>query len=401
MVGIEMVAGTIGEDMLGRLPRQNKKQREGLSLLVATVLDVRSANLMDLAASVPRTADRLDMRYQWISRHQWISRLLGNDLIEVDAVMAPYGRDVLARLGASGQQIVLIMDQTQLTARHQAVMVAARIGGRALPLSWRIKETKGAIGFAEQRAALEAVVAVLPAGAKPVLTGDRFYGSPALIAWCRDQGWDWRLRLKQDLLVFEDGGETTLAECFTRGEHMLTNIELTEKRVATNVAMVHEAGHPEPWIIALSEAPTVHRAFDYGLRWGIEPMFSDFKTRGFGIKDSHIQRTDRLGRLILVMALGCSGPFRPACGMWSTTPPRAKKTAGKTTAQPATQPDIAVQTRHPPHPDMPPATHPPPAPLGSLEKLMGGKALPLDPTKGRRPLESIMGSRGRCPWRGS
>lgn len=308
MAGIEMLAGTIREDMLMRLPRQNKKQREGLSLLVATMLDVRSANLMDLAASLPRSPDRLDMRYQWISR------LLGNDLIEVDAVMAPYGRDVLSRVWASGQRIVLILDQTQLTARHQAVMVALRIGGRALPLSWRIMETRGAIGFAEQRAALEAVLPLLPEGAEPVLMGDRFYGSPAVIAWCRDHGWDWRLRLKQDLLVFEDGGETVLAECFARGEHMLTGIELTEKRVATNVAMVHEAGHPEPWIIALSEAPTVHRAFDYGLRWGIEPMFSDFKTRGFGIKDSHIQRTDRLGRLILVMALALF--WAVSVGMW-------------------------------------------------------------------------------------
>ena len=156
------------------------------------------------------------------------------------------GRRLLARVGAGGQQIVLIMDQTQLTARHQAVMVAVRIAGRALPLSWRIKETRGAIGFGEQREALEAVVALLPASAKPVLMGDRFYGSPALIAWCRDQGWDWRLRLKQHLLVFEDGGETTLAECFARGEHMLTGIDLTEKRVATNVAMVHEAGHRSP-----------------------------------------------------------------------------------------------------------------------------------------------------------
>ena len=33
MVGIEMLSGTIGEDMLVRLAGQNKKQREGLSLL--------------------------------------------------------------------------------------------------------------------------------------------------------------------------------------------------------------------------------------------------------------------------------------------------------------------------------------------------------------------------------
>ncbi len=163
------------------------------------------------------------------------------------------------------------------------------------------------------------MVQLLPKGAKPVLMGDRFYGSPDLIAWCRGQGWNWRLRLKQDLLVFEDGGETTLAECFARGEHMLTGVELTGKRVVTNVAMVHEAGYPEPWIIALSEAPTVHRAFDYGLRWGIEAMFSDFKTRGFGLENSHIRIPKRLDHLILVMTLalafevpGGSGVFRYA-----------------------------------------------------------------------------------------
>src|SRR3954447_10980772 len=65
--GIATVAGGIGEDMRVRLPGQHKARREGLALLTATMLDVRSANLMDLAASLPRAAERLDMRYQWIS----------------------------------------------------------------------------------------------------------------------------------------------------------------------------------------------------------------------------------------------------------------------------------------------------------------------------------------------
>jgi hypothetical protein len=322
--GIAMIAAAIGEDMRGRLPGQNKTQREGLALLAATLLEVRSANLMDLAAALPRAAERLDMRYQWISR------LLGNPLIDAAAVMAPYAREVLARLAAGGRRVVLIIDQTQATERHQLVMVAARVGGRALPLAWRVKTTQGAIGFAEQRAALETVAGLLPAGIGPVLMGDRFYGTPDLIAWCRRRGWGWRLRLKQDLLVFEDGGETTLAECFARGEYLLSGIELTEKRVVTHVAMVHEPGHPEPWIIALSEAPTVHRAFDYGLRWGIEAMFSDFKTRGFGLEDSHIRRPERLSRLILVMALALL--WAVSTGMWDSvhnaTPAEKKRRTG-------------------------------------------------------------------------
>src|SRR4051794_41908199 len=105
------------------------------------MLDVRSANLMDLAASLPRAAERLDMR------HQWISRLLGNERIEVEAVMAPYGRGILGHLGANGRTVVLMIDQTRATGRHPGVMVAARVGERALPLAWGGQATEGGGGF--------------------------------------------------------------------------------------------------------------------------------------------------------------------------------------------------------------------------------------------------------------
>ena len=237
--GIEAIAASISADLVRRLPRQNKKQREGLALIVATMLDVRSANLMDLSASLPRAAERIDMRYQWISR------LLGNEHIDTNVVMAPFAAEVLERLSADGRRLVLIIDQTQANETQQAVVVAVRAGGRSLPIAWRVKETEGAIGFAEQKAALEVALSLLPEDGRVVLMGDRFYGGPDLIAWCRRQGWDWRLRLKADLLVFEEGGESTLAECFARGERMLVGVELTGKRVPTNIGMVHEDGHPE------------------------------------------------------------------------------------------------------------------------------------------------------------
>lgn len=308
MGGIETLARTIGADMLARLPSQNKKQREGLALLAATALQVRGVNLNEWAAAVPRGTERLDMRYQWISR------VLGNDLIAVDAVMAPYGREVLARAAAGGGTVVVMIDQSKVNDAHQMIMVSLRVGERAVPLAWQVRKTQGAIGFAVQREALEAAAALLPEGVRPMLMGDRFYGSPALIKWCRDKGWGWRLRCKQELLVFDEGGETTLAECFARGERLLEDIELTGKRARTHIAMIHEKGHPEPWIIAMSDPPTTWRAYDYGLRWGIEAMFSDYKTRGFNLEDSRIERTDRLDRLILV--LGIALYWAVSTGMW-------------------------------------------------------------------------------------
>src|SRR3982751_6936720 len=52
--------------------------------------------------------------------------------------------------------------------------------------------------------------------------------------------------------------------------------------------------HEESWIIAMSETPGYLTTLDYARRWGIEPMFSDFKTRGFGLEDSQIRYPDRL-----------------------------------------------------------------------------------------------------------
>ena len=44
-------------------------------------------------------------------------------------------------------------------------------------------------------------------------------------------------------------------------------------------------------------------------------MFSDFKTRGFGLEDSQLQRTDRMDRLILVMTLALY--WAVSTGMWA------------------------------------------------------------------------------------
>src|SRR4051795_5214251 len=254
-------------------------------------------------------------------------------------------------------------------------MLSVRVGERALPLAWRVRETRGGIGFIEQQELLTVVASWLPAGTRIVLMGDRFYGSPDLIALCRKLGWDWRLRLKQDLLVFEGGGETTLAACFAGGQHMLSGIELTARRIVTNVAMVHEPGHPEPWLIALSEAPTVHRAFDYGLRWGIEAMFSDFKSRGFGLEDSQLRHPERLGRLLLVMALALH--WAVSTGMWDTAhrPLPAEKSLNAKAEQGGPRPNFPLQARPAPHPTPPSAPDPAPAPLERLAELMDGKEL--------------------------
>jgi len=90
MNGIGGIAVGLVDEFKRVLPRQRKTQRENLALLVATMLDVRRANLMDLAAGLPREADRDDMRYQQISR------LLANKHIDPEKGMGRFTRPTTA-----------------------------------------------------------------------------------------------------------------------------------------------------------------------------------------------------------------------------------------------------------------------------------------------------------------
>lgn len=75
---------------------------------------------------------------------------------------------------------------------------------------------------------------------------------------------------------------------------------------AGQLDLLLDPGHKEPWIVAMDARPGKAAVLDYGARWCIEPLFSDFKSRGFRLEDTQLERRDRLARLMLIMALAMS-----------------------------------------------------------------------------------------------
>ena len=123
----------------------------------------------------------------------------------------------------------------------------------------------------------------------------------------------------------------------------------------------------------MSAQPGYLTTLDYSRRWGIEPMFSDFKSRGFGIQDTQIQYPDRLGRLILVMSLALY--WAVSTGMWDTAenPTLNEKKTGAA-AQKARQEQAVLVYPRPPHRCQTYAPSPAAAKaLGLPAKLIDGK----------------------------
>jgi hypothetical protein len=172
-------------------------------------------------------------------------------------------------------------------------------------LLWRAEEGAANIGFEGQKALLEQLLTWLPSGARVPLSADRFYPLAALFEWLQAQGWSYRLRLKRNVLADTGEGDETTTGALALGakERYLRGVRLFAHGVITNLGILHEPGHPEPWIIAMDAVPTRASVLDDASRWAIEPMFSDLKGRGFNLEDSQLQHAERLERLVLIMAL--------------------------------------------------------------------------------------------------
>lgn len=297
MSGFRSIARRISQDLEARLPGQRATQRRKLSDLVAAMLLCQTPNLMELSNVLDRPTESAEARYNYVER------FLKNPRVKTDVIMSAYGKELLARLAKHQHTIVLMLDQSKVNDTLELLMVSVRLRKRAVPLFWLARETKGAIGFPEQKQLLDVVNSWLPEGCRPMLAADRFYGTTDLVTWCQQHNWRYRLRLKGNLYIFQDQGEDkTLAQLKAEGKRNLQKARFRSGMV-THVGILHEPGHKEPWYIAMDSSPNEYKTLDYGLRWGIENMFSDFKSRGFSLMQTHIRFPDRLERLVLVLAI--------------------------------------------------------------------------------------------------
>ena len=247
-------------------PGLRKTVIKKLALAVGAMLEGQTPNTVELANLLPLETERQDRR------EQWLRRLMKNPLLRSEVVMEPFARQELEKAVSNGQVVLLSLDQTDLGNRMAVLMVCLRVGDRSAPLAWIAQAGAANIGFEGQRIVLERVLAWLPAGAEVVLSADRFYPSGELFEWRHAHGWGYRLRLKGNLTVDIGVGGIDTTGDLAAGvrERYATDARLFAQGVSTNIGVLHEPGHPEPWIIAMECTPTRAAVRDYGARWAIE-----------------------------------------------------------------------------------------------------------------------------------
>ncbi len=295
--GIGKVSKKIEDDFINHNIPLRVQKREALADLVASLLDVRSVNTTELANVLPRDCKKPESAYRYINR------FLKSHLVKPNEILKPYIQELLKKASFKNQTVVIAMDQSKISDGFECLMLSLKTGNRALPLIFKIKKTKGNIPFEDQEKMLNVFYKMIPKNTKILFAADRFYGTSMLVKWCQKHDFAYRIRLKGNLRFIQEGGEITGNEAHKMSLKSLENACFFNTDVKTNIGILKEKGHPEPWIIAinLNEKPSKYKVLDYSMRWGIEAMFSDFKTRGFRITDTHLKQENRIENLLLIL----------------------------------------------------------------------------------------------------
>lgn len=315
--GISELAKAIEEDLSKRQNFLNKPSLEAISDITASVLMTQSVNTSELSSVLPREIDDE-------SKYRYINRNLSNPKVKVSDVMGSYIPEVAYKIYDEEGMVCLSVDQSIIGNGFEMLMVSMRLGDRAIPVLYKVVETKGAIGFAIQEQLLDEVYELMPKDISIMLLGDRFYGTSALVSWCQKHGWQYRLRLKGNLIFEKEGWVVSVGKMAETGIRNLEGFCFNKTDIKTNIGMLHDKGHKEPWIIAMDAKPTREATMEYKKRWSIESMFSDLKSRGFNIGETKLEDAGRIERMLMILSIALLWAVSTGMALMLKNPPKTK-----------------------------------------------------------------------------
>lgn len=255
-------------------------------------------------------------------------RMLGNPGIDVWSLFRPWAEFVVGER----KEIVLALDWTEFDADDHATLAGYLITshGRATPLIWmtvRKSTLEGKRNDYEYRL-IERLHECLAADVKITVLADRGFGDQKLYALLQTLGWDFVIRFRGVIQVEDASGERKPAAKWlppTGRATMIRGARVTRTRAAVPaVVVVHAPRMKEAWCLAttLAESKAAEIVKLYGRRFTIEETFRDQKNLrfGLGLSATHIGKTDRRDRLLLLAAIAQAlltllGAAGEACGL--------------------------------------------------------------------------------------
>ncbi len=269
-----------------------------LAALISGIVGSRQPHLPAIASKLPDRAKRE-------SRVKRFQRWLTNPSITPEHYFLPFATAVLQQLAPG--PLALVIDGSTVGRGCLALVVSVVYRGRALPIAWLVvAQRKGHVDVGTHLALLAQVAALVPPATNVILLGDGEFDGPDLQAAVTQLGWHYVCRTAKNIQIQSAGEWLTLAEVYVPRGHWLglPDVRMTSHAYGPVLAIVWWGReYREPLYLVTNLELVAEACWWYRKRFNIETFFSDQKSRGFHLHQSHLSDPARLTRLLLAACL--------------------------------------------------------------------------------------------------
>jgi hypothetical protein len=240
-----------------------------------------------------------------------VDRLLSNMSLSVWELFPLWARFLLSER----QDVFVALDWTDFDADGHSVIALNMITshGRATPLLWKTYEKSKLKQHRNdyEDNLLEYLRAIVPPEVRVTVLADRGFGDQALYKSLEHANIDFVIRFRGAISVTDQNDVTTTAAQLVPASGRAKKYEQVRvtnaKTAVPAVVCVRAKNMKEPWCLATSRSDlnASEIVAAYSKRFTIEESFRDTKDPrfGMGLSATHVVRTDRRDRLLLIGAL--------------------------------------------------------------------------------------------------
>lgn len=292
-------------NLLTTLHEEEGPQLTTLALMVTGLFFGRHVQLWMMALWCP-------WEVQLLSTVRRFERFVADEGVDVQALFEPFVWAMAASLGH--ETAYLIIDCTQAGPKCRALVIGLAYHGTILPLRWRtVKGKKGHLKGQQQQELLAEVWPYFRHHQRVVVLGDAEFSNEAVITWLRQVGWDfifrfqhrYQLRLTPESpwqtakTIYQEAGVKAgqvrhwQPEAYTQA-HAIPHLTMT-------VHWDEDEEDPLCLIGTLPPQAVPHRI--YQMRFWIETLFGQQKSRGFALNRTRMTTPQHIDRLLLAVAI--------------------------------------------------------------------------------------------------
>jgi hypothetical protein len=232
-------------------------------------------------------------------------RWVQQDDVSYDSFFLPFAQALLEGLAAT--PITLILDGSAIGRGCVVLMASVVYQQRAIPLAWIVvKGKKGHLPQALHCALIRQLQTLLSSSADVTVLGDGEFDGTDLLSTIQAATWHYVCRTASNILVHAYATTFHVSDLpLGRGEAIgVVDATLTAQKYGpVSVIGVWDALEQQPLYLITSLSDLDAAVERYRLRFRIEALFADHKSRGLHMHKSHLSDPDRLARLLIASSL--------------------------------------------------------------------------------------------------